>query len=373
MMSIGEQLKAARQERGLSLDQIADETNIAKRYLEALEAENFSVFPGEPYILGFLRNYADFLGLEPQALINSFRGIRIQEQPVPFEALLHDKRKVNIPLLITIGAVAVVSVTAILLWNSGLFSSNKQPVAAENRIPLEYSMDSTSFEERLYAGDSLKLQFHKREYIISLEGIGERVTLNTPAGNMQYMLAEESTIDLDNDNLPELKVFIRDYERQNPAAGALVRLTATDSLIAEGSLVLGDTEELSESVILDPEAFVDTAAATAAQKIVFSGKRSPHPFVLNVTFRNQAMFRHEIDRQAREERFYFRGDEITATAINTAKLWTSNAAATRLIIQASGSQSVEVELGSPGQVTVKQLRWTQAEDGSWSLGLYEVN
>jgi cytoskeleton protein RodZ len=373
MTSIGEQLKNARQERGVSLEQVADDTNIARRYLEALETENFSVFPGEPYILGFLRNYADYLGLEPQSLINAFRGIRIQEQPVPIDALLHDKKKLNVPLIIIVALSILGAIAALVVWNSGILSprQNLQPI--EVREPISHTLTSTSMEQRFYPGDTLNLSYRKNTYTLKIVRITDRVAIDTPAGVLQFMMAEEGTIDLDRDNLPELKLFVRDFERNKPESGVLLRISATASLLAEGTLNPGEQHDSSESASLDPQAFVDTAAASTAQKIIFSGKRSPHPFVLNITFRNQAMFRHEIDRREREERFYFRGDEITATATNTAKLWTSNAAATRLIIQASGSQSVEVELGSPGQVTVKQLRWTQSEDGTWSLSLFDVN
>ena len=75
--AIGEQLKTAREARGLSIEYVADETNIARRYIAAMENEDFSVFPGEPYIIGFLRNYAEYLGLESAAIIQAFRGIRI--------------------------------------------------------------------------------------------------------------------------------------------------------------------------------------------------------------------------------------------------------------------------------------------------------
>jgi len=84
------------------------------------------------------------------------------------------------------------------------------------------------------------------------------------------------------------------------------------------------------------------------------------------------MFRHEIDRNAREERYYHKGDQISVTANNSAKLWASNAASCKLTIQASGGQSVDVELGLPGEVTVKQIRWVQGDDGLWSLGVYDV-
>jgi len=53
MESVGEKLKSTRIEKGLSLDQISRETNISIRYLEALETENFSIFPGEPMLSAF--------------------------------------------------------------------------------------------------------------------------------------------------------------------------------------------------------------------------------------------------------------------------------------------------------------------------------
>jgi len=110
-----------------------------------------------------------------------------------------------------------------------------------------------------------------------------------------------------------------------------------------------------------------------AQTVIFSGKRSPYPFVLNLTFRNYAMFRHEIDRKDREERYYHKGDQLTTTANNSAKIWTSNAAACKLTIQASGGQSVDVELGAPGEVAVKSIKWAQGDDGLWNLSVYNVN
>ncbi|MDR2111320.1 MAG: helix-turn-helix domain-containing protein, partial [Spirochaetaceae bacterium] len=61
MESLGEKLKNTREEKGLTYDQVGRETHIASRYLEALEAEDFSKFPGEPYVQGFLRNYGSYL------------------------------------------------------------------------------------------------------------------------------------------------------------------------------------------------------------------------------------------------------------------------------------------------------------------------
>ena len=52
MQDIGNVLEKARNEKQISLEQASRETNIARRYLEALETGMYEVFPGEPYIIG---------------------------------------------------------------------------------------------------------------------------------------------------------------------------------------------------------------------------------------------------------------------------------------------------------------------------------
>ncbi len=85
MESIGEKLRLARERNSLTIDQVARETHVAKRFLKALEDEDFSAFPGETYAMGFLRNYSEYLGLNPEELVGIYRNIKIQEQPLPDE------------------------------------------------------------------------------------------------------------------------------------------------------------------------------------------------------------------------------------------------------------------------------------------------
>ena len=62
--TIGEILRAAREERKLSVEQVNRETKISPQTITALEADDFEGFPSETYLKGFLRTYADFLGLD---------------------------------------------------------------------------------------------------------------------------------------------------------------------------------------------------------------------------------------------------------------------------------------------------------------------
>ena len=87
MESIGERLKSAREAKKLAIRDVAKETNIAPRYIEALEAEEFDRFPGETYITGFLRSYAEFLKLDADEMIQSYKGYKIGESVTPLEEL----------------------------------------------------------------------------------------------------------------------------------------------------------------------------------------------------------------------------------------------------------------------------------------------
>lgn len=69
LVAIGELLRAERQRRGISLEQAQEETKIRRRYLEALEGGDPKVFPGEVYLKGFMKNYAQFLGLPGEEIV----------------------------------------------------------------------------------------------------------------------------------------------------------------------------------------------------------------------------------------------------------------------------------------------------------------
>jgi transcriptional regulator with XRE-family HTH domain len=70
MSELAARLRAAREEKGLTLDRVAEETRIPLNYLEALESESFDLFTSDLHARGFLRNYASFLGLDPEEMIS---------------------------------------------------------------------------------------------------------------------------------------------------------------------------------------------------------------------------------------------------------------------------------------------------------------
>jgi transcriptional regulator with XRE-family HTH domain len=79
-------LQRARQARGLTLEEVERDTRISRRYLQALENENFGLLPAPVYARGFLSTYARYLGLEPANLLPLFPVGHVEEpdlQPWP--------------------------------------------------------------------------------------------------------------------------------------------------------------------------------------------------------------------------------------------------------------------------------------------------
>lgn len=82
MNEIGAMLRAAREERGLSLDEIQSVTKIRYKHLQALEAGDFGQIPGEVYVKGFLVNFAKNVGLDgDQILQKYYTAKKKQERP----------------------------------------------------------------------------------------------------------------------------------------------------------------------------------------------------------------------------------------------------------------------------------------------------
>jgi cytoskeleton protein RodZ len=72
MSSFGETLKRERELRQISLREIAEATKINLRYLDALERDDFRHLPGGVFNKGFVRAYAEFIGIDPEAMVTAY-------------------------------------------------------------------------------------------------------------------------------------------------------------------------------------------------------------------------------------------------------------------------------------------------------------
>ena len=92
MSQVGSILLEARKRKGVDLAQVEHETNIEKAYIDALEKDDYQKIPAEAYIVGFLRNYSEYLGLDANEIIRQYKNVKIETMEVPQEILLPPKR-----------------------------------------------------------------------------------------------------------------------------------------------------------------------------------------------------------------------------------------------------------------------------------------
>jgi cytoskeleton protein RodZ len=74
VFEIGNSLREARFRQQLELTDVEQATKIRARYLQALEEENFDALPAQTYVKGFLRTYADYLGLDGQLYVDEYNS-----------------------------------------------------------------------------------------------------------------------------------------------------------------------------------------------------------------------------------------------------------------------------------------------------------
>jgi len=72
--NIGTQLKLARINRNEDLSQVSNNLRIRQVYLEAIENNQFDVLPGDIYVIGFIRSYSEYLGLDTEEIVSHFRN-----------------------------------------------------------------------------------------------------------------------------------------------------------------------------------------------------------------------------------------------------------------------------------------------------------
>ncbi len=83
MEELGTILRETRQARGVTIDDVAQVTRIRPRYLEALEEERYDVLPTAVHVRGFLRNYSQYLSLDPEPLIARYNASRSVVKDIP--------------------------------------------------------------------------------------------------------------------------------------------------------------------------------------------------------------------------------------------------------------------------------------------------
>jgi cytoskeleton protein RodZ len=132
VFEIGTSLREARLRQTLDFAEIEQATKIRAKYLRALEDEQFDVLPAQTYVKGFLRSYAEYLGLDGQLYVDEYnsRFVVGEEESPAHPRRSTQSRSVQVHsrvVLLTLLGIAAVTALVIVAWTRGE-PQKKEPV-----------------------------------------------------------------------------------------------------------------------------------------------------------------------------------------------------------------------------------------------------
>ena len=124
MFEIGNSLREARLRQNLELTEAELSTKIRSKYLRALEEEQFELLPAQTYVKGFLRTYAEWLGLDGQLYVDEYNSRYVTgEEEVPYRPRRSSprprRRADSNALVYALGGIAVLTALVIVAWRFG--------------------------------------------------------------------------------------------------------------------------------------------------------------------------------------------------------------------------------------------------------------
>jgi cytoskeleton protein RodZ len=209
LASFGEELRREREIRGISLKEIADATKISKRFLDAIERNDHKTLPAPVFTRGFVREYARYLGLNSEEMVNRYNFAAVgderieqsahldrlttpQAPPLPRKKLppksippAYARVDRNVYILIIV-VIALAGVSYWALKHRRETRANEERLAAEARVavpppivsPLPAPVQNASTSTQLPAGIPAKLTLSieiTQTSWITLDADGERL------------------------------------------------------------------------------------------------------------------------------------------------------------------------------------------------------
>ena len=140
MFEIGNSLREARERQGLAYPEIESATKIRAKYIRALEEEDFTAIPGDAYIRGFLRTYAEYLGLDGDVYAEEYASRfltswRDELPPRPQRRRIrpHQRRVERRAVALVLAGIALVTALVFVAWRYGGSSSHVPGLGAQQK------------------------------------------------------------------------------------------------------------------------------------------------------------------------------------------------------------------------------------------------
>src|SRR4051794_7482384 len=174
MFEVGGSLREARLKRGLSSADVQKAIRIRDRYLQALEEERWELLPGDAYVKGFLRTYADYLGLDGSLYVDEYNSRYARhDEPTLVPQRFERRRRSNgggllRPLVVI--AVVVAVVAAVAVWQLSGSSGGKQSAPPTTTPPPTTTAHSTTTAKKHHKKHTVAPAASSRAVLVASRG-----------------------------------------------------------------------------------------------------------------------------------------------------------------------------------------------------------
>lgn len=148
--NFGEELRLAREARGISLRDISEQTRISMRYLEAIETNDYKRLPGGIFNRSFIKAYAKYVGYDEQAALEGYaRTMREQGESAddvattPYRSRVYTDGNSRSPIVTLLLAILILGVLSLVVWGAKHWYERREATRAEGNAPTTTNPQST--------------------------------------------------------------------------------------------------------------------------------------------------------------------------------------------------------------------------------------
>lgn len=172
-MHIGKGLRARREELELDPSDIYNATHIRSDYVEAIETLNIDALPSIGYVLGYVRTYANFLGLNGEDAVARYKVDSQIPENLGMRATPHfvPKKKIKLPR----GFVPALGVMGFTIMLGVWYGGNVTTVASEPTIATVNTIDATKTEDTVFDPNMITLRANAPSWVQIKDAQGKTV------------------------------------------------------------------------------------------------------------------------------------------------------------------------------------------------------
>jgi cytoskeleton protein RodZ len=261
--SLGEKLRQAREERGISISEVAEQTRISGHYLQCIENDDYRTLPGGIFNKGFIKSYAKYVGIDELEALQDYAKIVAQSdgdalgEPKNYKPLVLTDDRTSSSLIVTV--IVAVIILGLMTW--GLLKlvdyiqrqpEDVPPVANANANSATNAAqpDSNSQAPSAVSTNEIKVEFKAVSEKVSVEATidGKRaskeVTPETPA---TYTAAESVRLRYYRGFADKVQLVVNGKAVTPPAApakgnGVVFEINKSNvaQIVQSGQIVLSD-------------------------------------------------------------------------------------------------------------------------------------